>query len=418
MFKPSLYFIDDEPNILSSVKRLFHGSPVALSCFPDGKSALEALSNAPPAAVVSDYRMPGMDGIELLERCREASPTTVRLLLTGFVDMEAAIGAINRGSVYRFLRKPWEAEELRGTVLAAIAESISSKATIALSEYLGSLIGVDSRDGAIEALRLFLGEPSGLGIENIGFEDPDAGAGDAASAVGNAAAGDGGLSFNCPLGDRAIRVGIEAEEVRVFREAGLEARLGSLVETALRGCRLAVESAKARGRLIELSERDPLSGLYNRRAMAAKVDAECSRRDRYGTFFSVLLMDVDSFKTINDRYGHAKGDAVIAGIGELISSCCRNVDIPSRLGGDEFLVALPSTPAENALVLARRIQALASELGTELGLEARLTLSIGMAAAPIGTKGIEALIAAADASMYEVKRSGKDGVGVPTSSAP
>jgi two-component system cell cycle response regulator len=411
MFKPSLFFVDDEPNILSSVKRLFHGAPVALSCFPDGKSALEALSTAPPAAIVSDYRMPGMDGIELLERCREASPNTVRLLLTGFVDMEAAIGAINRGSVYRFLRKPWEAEELRGTVLAAIAESISSKATIALSEYLGSLIGVDSRDGAIEALRLFLGEPSSLGIEDIGFDDPAAGA-------ASTAADDGGLSFNCPLGDRAIRVGIEAEEVRVFKEAGLEQRLGSLVETALRGCRLAVESAKARGRLIELSERDPLSGLYNRRAMAAKVDAECSRRDRYGTFFSVLLMDVDSFKTINDRYGHAKGDAVIAGIGELISSCCRNVDIPSRRGGDEFLVALPSTPAENALVLAKRIQALASELGTELGLEARLTLSIGMAAAPIGTKGIEALIAAADASMYEVKRSGKDGVGAPTSSAP
>jgi diguanylate cyclase (GGDEF)-like protein len=402
MFRPSLFFVDDEPNILSSVARLFHGDPVELRCFPDAKAALEAFAAAPPAVIVSDYRMPGMDGIELLERCRDACPGATRILLTGFVDMEAAIGAINRGSVYRFLRKPWEAVELKGAVLGAVAESIASKATDALSAYLGSLIGADSADSALAALRGFLGEPSGLGIEGLGVV-----------AEGDVLPAAGGLSFDCPLAGGLVRAEVEEAEARIFREAGLEDRLASLVRTALSGCCLAAESAGAKARLVELSERDPLTGLYNRRAMAARVEAECSRQERYGAAFSALLMDIDSFKAINDRYGHAVGDAVIAGIGKIILQCCRTVDIPSRLGGDEFLVALPYTPAENAVTLAKRIQALAKGLGEELGLESGLTLSIGMAAAPGGSCGLDELIAAADSAMYEVKKAGKNSIAGP-----
>jgi diguanylate cyclase (GGDEF)-like protein len=122
-------------------------------------------------------------------------------------------------------------------------------------------------------------------------------------------------------------------------------------------------------------------------------------------------MDIDSFKTINDRYGHAKGDEVIAGVGRVIMQCCRSIDIPSRLGGDEFLVTLPSTPAENAVILAKRIQEQSRKLGEELGLADSLTLSIGVAASPSPSCPLEELIAAADQSMYKVKRSGKNGVG-------
>jgi diguanylate cyclase (GGDEF)-like protein len=404
MFRPSVFFVDDEPNILSAVARLFRDAPVEPRRFGDAREALAAFTAEPPAVIVSDYRMPVMDGIKLLERCREAHPNSIRILLTGFVDMDAAIDAINRGSVYRFLRKPWDDSELTATVVGAAAESAASNATMALPAYLGSLIGVDSRESAIAALRGFLGEPGGLGIDDLRFSDP-------APAAAAEAPNEGASAFSCPLGGGTIAVGVDEAQIRAFREAGLEDRLASLVETALRGCRIAVESADARTRLVELSERDPLSGLFNRRAMAAKVDAECSRRDRYGSVFSVLLMDVDSFKLINDRYGHAKGDAVIAGLGDVIARCCRTTDIPSRLGGDEFFIALPCTLEGNAMALARRIQEMAAKLGKELGLEDGLTLSIGLAAAPSEKKGIDDLIASADRSMYRVKKSGKNAIG-------
>jgi len=398
MFHPTLFFVDDERNILSAVVRLFHDAPVEMRSFSDPKEALEAFVASPPAAIVSDYRMPGMNGIELLERCREAGPSTMRILLTGYVDLEAAVGAINRGSVYRFLRKPWEAQELKATVLSAVAESIAARATNALPAYFSSLIGVESKEDAIAALKGFLGESSGLGIDDLRFEKAPPVTGET-------------LSFSHPLGEGLASVEIDAAEVRAFREAGFEERLSSIVQTALSGCRIATESAEARARIVALSERDPLTGLYNRRAMTAKVHTEGTRQDRYGPVFSVILMDIDSFKTINDRYGHAKGDEVIAGVGRVIMQCCRSIDIPSRLGGDEFLVTLPSTPAENAVILAKRIQEQSRKLGEELGLADSLTLSIGVAASPSPSCPLEELIAAADQSMYKVKRSGKNGVG-------
>ena len=401
MFRPLLFFVDDEPNILSSIARIFHGESVELRGFGDPREALAAIGEARPAVIVSDYRMPAMDGIELLERCGAASPETIRILLTGFVDLEAAVGAINRGSVYRFLRKPWEPEELRLAALSGVAEALASQATTALSDYLGSLIGIDSKEMAVESLKYFLNGPSGLGIEDVLLE----------ATPGPCPEGE--LAFESLLGEGkgAVTVRIGRDEAKLFEEAGLKDRLASLVETSLRGCRIAFESAQARTRLVELSERDPLTGLFNRRAMAARVEAEGTRLDRYGTIFSVLLMDIDSFKHINDRYGHAKGDAVIAGIGQAITRCCRNIDIPSRLGGDEFFLALPCTPSDSAVVLARRIQEFTARLGEELGIEPRLTLSIGVAAAPTGSRGLEELIALADQSMYEVKRAGKDAVG-------
>jgi diguanylate cyclase (GGDEF)-like protein len=402
MIKPLLYFVDDEANILSAAKRLFRVSPIELRCFEEARNALESFVSDKPAAIVTDYRMPGMSGVELLERCRAERPGATRILLTGYVDLEAVVEAINRGSVYRFMSKPWKDEELRATALEGVAESLVGSATKALSAYLGSLIGVGSSDEAFERLELFLGEESGMHIEK-----PSIVQGPPPDSEG------GGLVFSCPIGGdgELILVRIEADYAPLFAGAELGENLRSIIDTALRGFRLATESAEARASLVTLSERDPLSGLFNRRAMTARIENECARQNRFGFPFSVLLMDIDSFKGINDRYGHGKGDEVIAGIGRIILRTCRTVDIPARIGGDEFLVALPHTEPKDAVHLAERIRGLAAELGKELDLEAGLTLSIGLSATVPGCKDIEEVISAADEAMYAVKRAGKNGIG-------
>ena len=99
--------------------------------------------------------------------------------------------------------------------------------------------------------------------------------------------------------------------------------------------------------LVEESQRlatiDPLTGLMNRRAFAAAAQREIARSQRYGSPLSLLLLDIDHFKAVNDRRGHPSGDAVLAAMGHLLLRSIRTVDIASRWGGEEFVVALPST---------------------------------------------------------------------------
>jgi diguanylate cyclase (GGDEF)-like protein len=358
-----------------------------------------------------------MSGIELLERFREESPGTTRILLTGYVDLESSVDAINRGSVYRLVRKPWDDSILRNAILAGAAESIAARASGALRRLLGELIGSPTKEAAFDALARFLDKDSGLGLSPPipgGLVEGTEPAGGTEPVGERAGRGEGGLKFALPAsppGGAALSIAVPGVELEFFEAAGLARSLADMIESALDGLGIALEAIEARSRLLELSEHDPLSGLLNRRAMSARISAECVRLERYGHPFAVLLIDVDKFKLINDRYGHAKGDEVLAGIGRTILGCCRSPDIAARIGGDEFLLGLPETDAAGAAILARRLGAATAELGKDLELEDRLTLSIGMAVAPAGSCGIEAIIEAADASMYEVKRKGRDGVG-------
>jgi diguanylate cyclase (GGDEF)-like protein len=403
MFSPLLFLVDDEANILSAVRRALRGAPLSLRTFGSPEEALAALESEEPAAVISDYRMPGMTGIEFLERFKAVCPGAARVLLTGYVDLQASVDSINKGAVYRFASKPWDDEELKATAMAAAAESVAGKAAAALPRLFERLLEASSREEAIGAAARYLDGDSGLALELREEAAPARGA--------EAERGE----FSIPIGEQGearLRAGVPGEEIAVFDAAGLYAKISALIASALNGLRISLQAIDARSKLILLSERDPLSGLLNRRAMTARIENECGRHDRYGRSFSVLLIDVDEFKRINDRYGHAKGDAVIAGIGGAISESCRLMDIAARLGGDEFLVGLPETETDGAASYAGRLRERILALGGELGLEDPLTISIGIAAAPAGASGIDAVLEAADASMYEVKRSGKNGVGV------
>ncbi|CAG0983236.1 Cyclic di-GMP phosphodiesterase [Myxococcaceae bacterium] len=119
MGERAVLFVDDELNILRALQRLLRSEPIAVHVATRPEEALEVLRTRPVQVVVSDQRMPGTSGVDLLSAVRERHPDVVRLLLTGFTEMTIAVDAINRGQIYRLLTKPWNDDELRATLRQA-----------------------------------------------------------------------------------------------------------------------------------------------------------------------------------------------------------------------------------------------------------------------------------------------------------
>ena len=172
------------------------------------------------------------------------------------------------------------------------------------------------------------------------------------------------------------------------------------------------ENQAAKKKLKLLATTDDLTGLWNRRHFMSMLSREVDRAHRYQEIFSVLLIDIDDFKQINDTYGHAAGDAVLVHFGKTIRAGLRQPDIAGRLGGEEFSILLPKTDLDEAVLLAERLRA-AIETTPAICLEKeiRFTASIGIAVYHrdyARSDGGSELLAAADRALYEAKKNGKN----------
>jgi diguanylate cyclase (GGDEF)-like protein len=140
---------------------------------------------------------------------------------------------------------------------------------------------------------------------------------------------------------------------------------------------------------------------------------ESARAARFKHDLSLVILDVDNFKQVNDTYGHLQGDEVLRVIGKILAEESRGIDAPARYGGEEFVVALPETDEEGALEVAERIreriEAVVIPLIEQDG-EMRITASIGSATMPAPPADVQDLVAAADGALYEAKRTGKNKV--------
>ncbi len=166
-------------------------------------------------------------------------------------------------------------------------------------------------------------------------------------------------------------------------------------------------------KLIEYSTTDALTGLFNRRRVEASLPDEINRSNRYGSQFSVLMIDLDDFKHINDTYGHPVGDVALKKVAEIMRTSVRDVDIPARLGGDEFAIILPETFGRNGLTVAERVHSRLNSSAIEVAAgEIRMRCSIGFASYPanVPEKNKEALYKAMDDMLYQAKRQGKNQV--------
>ena len=165
-------------------------------------------------------------------------------------------------------------------------------------------------------------------------------------------------------------------------------------------------------RIVERQARvDGLTGLANRRQCEDQLASELARVERFGGPLAVVLADLDNFKAVNDRFGHATGDVVLREFARTLDEGIRDVDLAGRWGGEEFLLILPGTDLSGAALVAERIRAARAErvvLSAE-GDPIRVTASFGVAAFP-EVQSVEGLLAAADGALYQAKGAGKNRV--------
>lgn len=187
-----------------------------------------------------------------------------------------------------------------------------------------------------------------------------------------------------------------------------------LLMTMVEPCAIAIENAILFQRTEQLTITDDLTKLFNSRYLNVYIGREIKRCKRHGIPLSIIFLDLDGFKSVNDQHGHLAGSRTLTEVGGILAEAVRESDILARYGGDEFVVVLPETPPAGALVIAERIRrAIAAHpFLREEGLEARISASFGIASYPDHALTPEGLIQKADQAMYRVKEKDKNGIEV------
>ncbi len=429
--------VDDDPNVLAGLRRQL-GHRFDVTTAESGGQAVELVTaaqtaGAPFAVMVCDMHMPGQTGIETVELVRAVSPDTSCIMLTGDADQKTAIAAINRGHIFRFYAKPCAAEQV-GEGIAAGLEHFQLHAAerrLAENEERWRLALEAVGDGAwdwdpgsgrmifSEGWRRMLGamaEP--IAPHESEWWDrihPD----DAAR-----------VAFDI---DRLLR----AEKSPLSSEHRLRLADGGYGWFLARGAvlyhgpdgwptrvigthadiseRKRMEEALARqaDELRLLATTDALTGLWNRRRFLEQADEELARARRYGRPLSLVMIDIDFFKRVNDSFGHDGGDAVLRWFSDCLRRCLRKTDFLGRLGGEEFSALLPETDADGAVLVAETLREAVAAQPAMLpdGRTIPVTASFGVSqTTESGRDKVSDVLCRADEALYAAKHGGRNRV--------
>jgi diguanylate cyclase (GGDEF)-like protein len=177
---------------------------------------------------------------------------------------------------------------------------------------------------------------------------------------------------------------------------------------------ISIENARSVEKIQELTITDDCTGLFNARHLHKTLETEVYRSARFGYQFSLIFIDLDHFKQVNDTHGHLVGSRLLSEVGYLIKAQLRLIDFAFRYGGDEFVVLLPQTSKDQAVVVAKRLQdsVRAGVFCTEQGLNLKLRASMGLATFPNDAQTPQDIIRQADEMMYVVKNTTRDNIGI------
>ena len=332
----SVLMIEDNDVDAMLIRRLA-GTGFDIQHARTAQDALEALAAFDPQVILLDYTLPDATGFELLSHLdTERTPV---VMLTGQEDVRVAVDALRAGARDYLLKTDLTADLLRRAVRAAVAdqerrEALRWHATLAAAS--PDAIVQISRDGVQLRASGHDGPIPGLRKYYIGktLADcfPEAAVTQLSAALSACFEDDG-------VHTSRVRLDLVGQAVILeFRFKALDSR------SAISVVRDATRETNLRLKLAEAASRDALTGLYSRQFTLHRLDAELRRATRYAHDVSVVMMDIDHFKRVNDTYGHAGGDQVLMAVGSVIKRTIRqSVDSAGRFGGEEFLIILPET---------------------------------------------------------------------------
>ncbi len=419
----------------------------------NAREALAALEREPAELVLSDLEMPGPSGLRLLQQVRREHPGTELVLLTGHASVESAVEALRMGAA-DYLRKPIDPDELVLVVQRTLERSRLLRENVRLRDVLGTIEACRALTPCLDpgeiyptALDLVLRSISrarGLalfhraipsradGVVFRGFSEAEETSLRRAlverKRVNLDEIVETGLLEASPVHEALREAGVAVARVLALPLHGAESEGGVLwvvederpfgegeVERARLVAAHAVLSLRNAERYTRAKERafvDDVTEVYNARYLQEAATREIRRAERYGTELTVLFLDLDRFKLVNDRYGHLVGSQTLRRLSQVLGNCVRQVDTLARYGGDEFTILLVDTGCETGCAVAERIRRTVAETAFETGggSPLHLTVSVGVATYPSHGRTREELLDASDKAMYRAKSAGRNRV--------
>ncbi len=458
----SLFIIDDERALLNVLQEYLeqHGLRVfAYEAIPDLESELEEKE---PHAILLDILMPQVSGIDILKRIKAINQKIPVIMMTGFADERKRVESLRNGA-YALLTKPFNnMEELYHTINNAMNHRMESIKTEELSveieeRYRREKMNILELD-FLKNLQHMIGETEDPGtvLKNVStllknFLDFEYFAGLLLQKDELSIQVYPSLEHNKALLESITSVLLEklpyperdqnrkvvlqstiekAHLVRdgnkestifdlstanklygyvgLFREMPFNAQEELIFGKFCSHIALTLEKIRLFNEIKVLSVHDGLTGVFNHVYAVETLDSEIERAERYNVTFSLILLDLDNFKEVNDSYGHLAGDFVLKNMAHLIGKTLRTIDIVGRYGGEEFIIILPQIDLENAYIVGERLrQAVEAEKFLYNDNVMQLTISLGVATYQSG-RNAQSLIKIADDNLYRAKKEGKN----------
>jgi two-component system cell cycle response regulator len=462
---------DDDETLLRTLTWILSENGYDVVAVPEPRTLFERLDETAPDLLMLDIMMPKVDGLQLLARLKahERWRDLPVLMISSMPPEEATVRSLGLGAA-DFVPKPFRVRELLARVQAHLrtGEALrrardQARSSVAMVDILHEITDATRPDEIFQVLTRRVGrllslarcsmvlaqEGSSTGVVVAAYEDPALR--DLKIDLTKYPEMSRALEIKKPVlvanvaTDQLyalIRQRWEREGTRVPTRSAIavpfqlrggtsgvfflrnnegEARLteadaqfaNSVIQKAVAAIEKGYDMAAAlsdKERYEQLATVDQLTGCLNRRALQEKLELELDRAQRYAFSLTILLLDLDRFKHINDTRGHLAGDAVLRQVGALLREEVRSVDIAGRYGGEEFVVGLPNTAEDGGLVFAERLRQRVADHPFAIGQETlRVTVSIGVAAFPgEGLQSLVDLLSRADTALYRAKHDGRN----------
>lgn len=443
MEQANILIVDDELFFRELYKEQLSEEDYQVDVCKDGDTAVARMEQGGVDLVLTDVVMPGRDGLSVLKAARSLPNPPEVILITGHASLETAVDALKSGA-RDYLVKPFDGAELRHLVKTCLDqrrlldENQQLKTQIRLfqsGQALSSLIDLELLlPQAVERLLRELGGGTGFGfllnqgggtkfhgligiessqareIPRLLFRYFEAEEGfyllneAERQALSSLAINPGSVGLLPLRAEDEVRGGVvlfDSPSLASSADVPVE-NLHYLTEQISIGFSNACRYQSAQ----DLMHTDDLTGLYNHRYLQIALDHEVRRSQRYGLQFSLLFLDLDHFKAINDKHGHLSGSAALKEVGLLLRRCVREVDTLFRFGGDEFAAILVDADAKTSRIIAERIRMAIDEhtFLEEQQTPSHLTATVGFATFPLDATDQEELLDLADRAMYVGKQ--------------